>query len=34
MRNGTNQAAMFTAKNMFDIVLWKKHEGDGKVLLP
>ncbi|KAL9247031.1 hypothetical protein vseg_020502 [Gypsophila vaccaria] len=34
MRNGTNQAAMFTAKNMFDNVLWKKHEGDGKVLLP
>ncbi|KAI5663336.1 hypothetical protein M9H77_22659 [Catharanthus roseus] len=34
MRNGTNQAAMFTAKNAFDIVLWKKHEGDGKVLQP
>ncbi|EAZ26560.1 hypothetical protein OsJ_10456 [Oryza sativa Japonica Group] len=34
MRNGTNQAAMFTAKNTFDIVLWKKHEGDGKVLQP
>uniref|UniRef100_A0A7N0VE95 Mitochondrial succinate-fumarate transporter 1 n=1 Tax=Kalanchoe fedtschenkoi TaxID=63787 RepID=A0A7N0VE95_KALFE len=34
MRNGTNQAAMFTAKNSFDILLWKKHEGDGKVLLP
>ncbi|PWZ55101.1 Mitochondrial succinate-fumarate transporter 1 [Zea mays] len=34
MRNGTNQAAMFSAKNTFDIVLWKKHEGDGKVLLP
>ncbi|XP_048225740.1 mitochondrial succinate-fumarate transporter 1 [Ricinus communis] len=34
MRNGTNQAAMFTAKNAFDVVLWKKHEGDGKVLLP
>uniref|UniRef100_A0A7N0U522 Mitochondrial succinate-fumarate transporter 1 n=1 Tax=Kalanchoe fedtschenkoi TaxID=63787 RepID=A0A7N0U522_KALFE len=34
MRNGTNQAAMFTAKNSFDILLWKKHEGDGKALLP
>ncbi|CAN6320363.1 unnamed protein product [Urochloa humidicola] len=34
MRNGTNQAAMFSAKNTFDIVLWKKHEGDGKVLFP
>ncbi|XP_031377538.1 mitochondrial succinate-fumarate transporter 1 [Punica granatum] len=34
MRNGTNQAAMFTAKNAFDVVLWKKHEGDGKVLQP
>ncbi|KAH9616657.1 hypothetical protein KSS87_021458 [Heliosperma pusillum] len=34
MRNGTNQAVMFTAKNMFDIALWKKHEGDGQVLLP
>ncbi|KAL5211020.1 hypothetical protein ABZP36_006643 [Zizania latifolia] len=34
MRNGTNQAAMFTAKNTFDIVLWKKYEGDGKVLQP
>ncbi|CAM8891956.1 unnamed protein product [Rhodiola kirilowii] len=34
MRNGTNQAAMFTAKNSFDILLWKKHEGDGTVLLP
>ncbi|KAL5216975.1 hypothetical protein ABZP36_017659 [Zizania latifolia] len=34
MRNGTNQAAMFTAKNTFDIVLWKKHEGDGTVLQP
>lgn len=32
MRNGTNQAAMFTAKNTFDVVLWKKHEGDGKVM--
>ncbi|XP_072998303.1 mitochondrial succinate-fumarate transporter 1 [Typha latifolia] len=34
MRNGTNQAAMFTAKNAFDILLWKKHEGDGKALQP
>ncbi|PRQ42892.1 putative mitochondrial carrier protein [Rosa chinensis] len=34
MRNGTNQAAMFSAKNAFDVLLWKKHEGDGRVLLP
>ncbi|XP_047330870.1 mitochondrial succinate-fumarate transporter 1 [Impatiens glandulifera] len=34
MRNGTNQAAMFTAKNAFDSFLWKKHEGDGKVIQP
>ncbi|XP_058110297.1 mitochondrial succinate-fumarate transporter 1 [Magnolia sinica] len=34
MRNGTNQAAMFTAKNAFDGFLWKKQEGDGKVLQP
>ncbi|KAG5550585.1 hypothetical protein RHGRI_015514 [Rhododendron griersonianum] len=34
MRNGTNQAAMFTAKNAFDGLLWKKQEGDGKVLQP
>ncbi|XP_050215006.1 mitochondrial succinate-fumarate transporter 1 [Mercurialis annua] len=34
MRNGTNQAAMFTAKNAFDVLLWKKHEGDGRVLHP
>ncbi|XP_022971508.1 mitochondrial succinate-fumarate transporter 1-like [Cucurbita maxima] len=34
MRNGTNQAAMFTAKNAFDVVLWNRHEGDGKVLQP
>ncbi|KAG6483407.1 mitochondrial succinate-fumarate transporter 1-like [Zingiber officinale] len=34
MRNGTNQAAMFTAKNAFDVLLWKKQEGDGKVLQP
>ncbi|KAF6170399.1 hypothetical protein GIB67_014329 [Kingdonia uniflora] len=34
MRNGTNQAVMFTAKNAFDVLLWKKHEGDGKILQP
>ncbi|KAL3510193.1 hypothetical protein ACH5RR_029594 [Cinchona calisaya] len=34
MRNGTNQAAMFTAKNAFDVILWNKQEGDGKVLQP
>lgn len=34
MRNGTNQAAMFTAKNAFDVLLWNKHEGDGRVLQP
>ncbi|KAG5552476.1 hypothetical protein RHGRI_010530 [Rhododendron griersonianum] len=34
MRNGINQAAMFTAKNAFDRVLWDKQEGDGKVLQP
>nr|XP_043634331.1 mitochondrial succinate-fumarate transporter 1 [Erigeron canadensis] len=34
MRNGTNQAVMFTAKNTFDTLLWRKNEGDGKVLLP
>ncbi|KAF7816327.1 mitochondrial succinate-fumarate transporter 1 [Senna tora] len=34
MRNGTNQAAMFSAKNTFDVILWKKHEGDGKMLQP
>lgn len=34
MRNGTNQAAMFSAKNAFDRLLWKKCEGDGKVLQP
>ncbi|PIA32344.1 hypothetical protein AQUCO_04500149v1 [Aquilegia coerulea] len=34
MRNGTNQAAMFTAKNAFDVLLWKKHEGDGRTLQP
>ncbi|KAK3212338.1 hypothetical protein Dsin_017044 [Dipteronia sinensis] len=34
MRNGTNQAAMFTAKNSFDVFLWKKQEGDGKTLQP
>ncbi|KAL5710138.1 Mitochondrial succinate-fumarate transporter [Ranunculus cassubicifolius] len=34
MRNGTNQAAMFTAKNAYDVFLWKKNEGDGKTLQP
>ena len=34
MRNGVNQAAMFTAKNAFDTLLWNKHEGDGSVLQP
>ncbi|KAK8485714.1 hypothetical protein V6N12_036910 [Hibiscus sabdariffa] len=34
MRNGTNQAAMFSAKNAFDVILWKKHEGDQTVLQP
>ncbi|KHN35464.1 mitochondrial succinate-fumarate transporter 1-like isoform X1 [Glycine soja] len=34
MRNGTNQSAMFTAKNAFDVLLWKKDEGDGRVLQP
>ncbi|PIN11294.1 Mitochondrial tricarboxylate/dicarboxylate carrier protein [Handroanthus impetiginosus] len=34
MRNGTNQAAMFTAKSAFDGILWNKHEGDGKMLHP
>ncbi|XP_078160205.1 mitochondrial substrate carrier family protein [Carex rostrata] len=34
MRNGTNQAAMFTAKNAFDVLLWQKHEGDRKTLQP
>ncbi|CAK9139993.1 unnamed protein product [Ilex paraguariensis] len=34
LRNGINQAAMFTAKNFFDGVLWGKREGDGKVLEP
>ncbi|CAK9139999.1 unnamed protein product [Ilex paraguariensis] len=27
LRNGINQAAMFTAKNFFDGVLWGKREG-------
>ncbi|KAK3220463.1 hypothetical protein Dsin_014433 [Dipteronia sinensis] len=34
MRNGTNQAAMFTARNSFDVFLWKKKEGEGKILQP
>lgn len=28
MRNGTNQALMFSGKNTFDGLLWKKEEGD------
>lgn len=32
MRNNTNQAVIFTAKNNFDAFLWNKHEGDGKIL--
>ena len=34
MRNGTNQAVMFTAKNACDQLLWRKHEGDGVTLQP
>ncbi|CAI9105888.1 OLC1v1004912C1 [Oldenlandia corymbosa var. corymbosa] len=34
MRNGPNQAAMFTAKDAFDAMVWKKQEGDGQVLKP
>ena len=34
MRNGINQSVMFTSKNSFDGLLWKKHDGDGRVLLP
>ncbi|GAB2296627.1 Mitochondrial succinate-fumarate transporter [Dionaea muscipula] len=34
MRNGTNQAAMFTAKYTFDKIMWHRQEGDGKVLQP
>lgn len=34
MRNGVNQAAMFTAKSSFDSLLWNKHEGDGQTLQP
>lgn len=34
VRNGTNQAVMFSAKNYCDKLLWKKFEGDGVTLLP
>lgn len=34
MRNGCNQAVLFTAKNTFDSLLWNKHEGDGRMLQP
>ncbi|KAK2972069.1 hypothetical protein RJ640_010232 [Escallonia rubra] len=33
MPNGTNNAAMFTAKNAFDTILWKKHEEEGLLAL-
>ncbi|KAF8730968.1 hypothetical protein HU200_016843 [Digitaria exilis] len=32
VRNGVNQAAMFTCKSKFDAMLWGKREGDGKAL--
>lgn len=32
IRNGINQAVMFTAKSTFDSRLWDIHEGDGRVL--
>jgi solute carrier family 25 citrate transporter 1 len=34
LRNGTNQAVMFSVKNGVDQLLWKKYEGDGVTLLP
>jgi solute carrier family 25 citrate transporter 1 len=34
LRNGTNQAVMFSVKNGIDQYLWKKYEGDGVTLLP
>lgn len=34
LRNGTNQAVMFSAKNYCDKLLWKKHDGDAVTLLP
>lgn len=34
LRNGCNQAVMFSAKNKCDAWLWDKHEKDGKVLQP
>eukprot|EP00850_Spirogloea_muscicola_P014439 SM000103S09531 [mRNA] locus=s103:412815:416468:- [translate_table: standard] len=34
LRNGTNQAVMFTTKNFFDTVVWGKREGDGRTLQP
>lgn len=34
MRNGINQAVMFTAKSSFDALLWDKHEGDACTVQP
>lgn len=34
MRNGTNQMCLFWAKANMDVILWNKHEGDGKQLSP
>lgn len=34
VRNGTNQAVMFSAKNYCDKLLWKKVDGDAVTLLP
>lgn len=34
LRNGTNQAVMFSTKNFLDTVIWKKTEGDGQTLQP
>eukprot|EP00897_Mesotaenium_endlicherianum_P004582 jgi/Mesen1/4151/ME000219S03281 len=34
LRNGTNQAVMFSAKNAIDQLVWKKSEGDGRTLQP
>lgn len=34
LRNGTNQMCLFWAKANLDVVLWGKHEGDGRTLHP
>lgn len=34
LRNGTNQAVMFSVKNLFDKAAWGKREGDGQTLQP